>query len=355
MNKYSLILFLAFSASCFAQPNLLNAKIPADIGKKTPEQIKLDNLTPLKYGYLDDRDVLFGKKIWEFVDIDERLNFPLYYPIKPLLDRISLFDVLKEYVDTSTDIDKFCFQDEYFSEKLDPTQMKGKFNYVKLTEDGEKNVNSNFNPNKIDMNSDRESFMVLVLKLIDDKKITEGVDYKTATLNASNIVGYKIQGYWYFDARLSEMKYRLLAIAPVAVSASNVVEATFSENNIEAKYEARKQGGVLSDADLKSKQEEINALEKTREPDALFWVYYPAIREVLKKHPAFNERNSAKPISFDDLLVAHRFHGMIYKEENTLSDREITKYISDNALGQLLESDRVKEKIRDLEHDMWTY
>jgi len=36
-------------------------------------------------------------------------------------------------------------------------------------------------------------------------------------------------------------------------------------------------------------------------------------------------------------------------------DRAITEYISDNALMQLLESDRIKEKIRDFEQDMWTY
>jgi hypothetical protein len=36
-------------------------------------------------------------------------------------------------------------------------------------------------------------------------------------------------------------------------------------------------------------------------------------------------------------------------------DRKISEYISDNALMQLLESDRVKDKIRNFEMDMWSY
>jgi hypothetical protein len=46
---------------------------------------------------------------------------------------------------------------------------------------------------------------------------------------------------------------------------------------------------------------------------------------------------------------------VIYKEENVYGDREIEDYMKDNAQMQLLESERVKEKIRDFEQDMWTY
>lgn len=36
-------------------------------------------------------------------------------------------------------------------------------------------------------------------------------------------------------------------------------------------------------------------------------------------------------------------------------DREIKDYMKDNAQNQLLESERVKEKIRNFEEDMWNY
>ena len=83
MLRYSFILFLMTSLNCIGQANLLNAKIPKEIGVKTADQIKYDNTKPLDYGYIDDRDVMFGKRVWEFIDIDQRVNFPLYYPVKP--------------------------------------------------------------------------------------------------------------------------------------------------------------------------------------------------------------------------------------------------------------------------------
>jgi hypothetical protein len=80
----------------FAQANVLNAKIPEEIGVKTEAQLLLDNDKPLEYGYVGDRDILFSKMIWEKVVLDERVNFPLYFPIEENLgdDRKSLYQVL---------------------------------------------------------------------------------------------------------------------------------------------------------------------------------------------------------------------------------------------------------------------
>ena len=88
---------------------------------------------------------------------------------------------------------------------------------------------------------------------------------------------------------------------------------------------------------------------------ALFWVWYPSARQILHEAKVFNQRNSAQPISFDMLLNARRFNATIYKEDNVYGDRAIKDYISDNSLFQLLESNRIKETIRDKEQDMWSY
>ena len=55
--------------SSYAQSNLLNAKVPSEIGKKTPAQLISDNDKPLVYGYVHDRDVLMGKSTWEIIDL----------------------------------------------------------------------------------------------------------------------------------------------------------------------------------------------------------------------------------------------------------------------------------------------
>lgn len=284
-----------------AQSNLLNAKTPDEIGKKTEAQKDSDNDKPLPYGYVHDRDVLFGKMVWEVIDLDERINFPLYYPVDVNnigSDRRSLFDVLIANIKDGKITE--VYYDDYFNRKKSMKDMESSFTYIDTTNAGREEINTYYD----DYKSGRR---VLDPMYIDKRELT-----------AYDVTGYKIKGMWYFDKRQGEMKYRLLGLCPIAPEAREIG----SEN-----------------------------------PDVidLFWIYFPATRDVLHEWKAFNDRNSAMPITFDHLLNSRRFNGVIYKEENVYGDREIKDYMRENALNQLLESNRVKEKIRNFEQDMWNY
>jgi gliding motility associated protien GldN len=138
-------------------------------------------------------------------------------------------------------------------------------------------------------------------------------------LTSADIEEYRVKGVWYFDKRQGELKFRLLAIAPVAPDVQFI--------------------------DQDGQQDLVE----------LFWVFYPDVREILHESKAFNDRNAAKPLSFDHLLNARRFNGLIYKEENVQGDRRVKDYVRENSLMQLLESERIKDKIRGREQDMWNY
>ena len=105
MNWRNFLLVTVFSLSSlsFAQSNLLNAKTPAEIGKKTEAQKNADNDKPLPYGYIGDRDVFMGKTVWELIDVDQRVNYPMYYPVDDSKDlgseRKPLFEVLMKGID----------------------------------------------------------------------------------------------------------------------------------------------------------------------------------------------------------------------------------------------------------------
>ncbi|WP_395634131.1 gliding motility protein GldN [Flavobacterium sp.] len=297
----SIVLALAWSTITTAQSNLLNAKTPDEIGKKTPAQLISDNDKPLPYGYVHDRDVLMGKTIWEIIDVDERINFPLYYPIDTAFvgkERRSLFDVLVKNIKNGKITEVYV--DDYFNTKKTFKDMETSFTYIDTTDAGKDEINNFYDDYK-------SGNKVLDPQFINKKE-----------LDASYIAGWKIKGYWYFDKRQGELKYRLLAICPVTP-------------------EARDAGNENADV--------ID----------LFWVYFPAVRDILHEAKAFNDKNSAMPITFDHLLNSRRFNGVIYKEENVYGDREIQQYMKDNAQMQLLESERVKEKIRSFESDMWNY
>jgi len=300
-NLLSVFFAVAMSFSSFAQSNLLNAKTPDEIGKKTPAQLISDNDKPLPYGYVHDRDVLMGKTIWEFIDVDERINFPLYYPIDTNFvgkDRRSLFDVLVKNIKNGKITEVYA--DDYFNTKKTFKEMESSFTYIDTIPAGIDEYNN----------------------FIDDyksgKKVLDPQYINKKELDASYISGWKVKGYWYFDKRQGELKYRLLALCPVTP---------------EAKEAGNDNADVID----------------------LFWVYFPAVRDILHEAKAFNDKNSAMPITFDHLLNSRRFNGEIYKEENVYGDREIQQYMKDNAQSQLLESERIKEKIRSFESDMWNY
>jgi len=133
----SVALLFAGIAGGYAQSNMLNAKTPDQIGKKTEAQDSLDYDKPLPYGYVGDRDMLFSKKVWEVVDLDQRINFPLYFPTEDSnlgKDRRSLFTVLMNAMDEGklTEI----YEDSYFTTKVPKENVKDKFFFRELSPEG---------------------------------------------------------------------------------------------------------------------------------------------------------------------------------------------------------------------------
>jgi gliding motility associated protien GldN len=287
------IISVTWSFASVAQSNLLNAKTPDQIGLKTAAQLISDNDKPLVYGYVHDRDVLMGKTTWEIIDLSEKINFALYFPIDTAnigSDRRSLYDVLTKAIKNGKITE--VYTDSYFNTKKSIEDIQGSLSRIDTTDAGREQINAG-----------AQISPEYILK---------------QDLTAQDVSKYKIKGYWYFDKRQSELKYRLLGICPMTPD-------VFTMNSDEKDY-----------------------IE-------LFWVFFPAAREVLHEAKAFNDKNSAMPVSFDQILNSRRFNSVIYKEENVYGDRAIDEYMKDNAQNQLLESERVKEKIRNFEQDMWNY
>ena len=287
---------LMMSVGATAQINILNAKTPQEIGIKTEAQIAYDNDEPLPYGYVDERDVLWSKTTWEFIDLDERVNFPLYYPIDTNnigAERRSLYDVLVKGIKQG-DIEH-VYADSYFTERRTLQDIEASLVYSDTTDLGVEQFNAEGR--------------------VDPEYI------RKFTLDAGDVEAWKVRGYWYLDKRQGELRYRMLGICPVANEARS---KAFEDDGINASVE-------------------------------LFWVWFPEARKVLHEAKAFNRKNTSMPISYDHLLNSRRFHGVVYQEDNVQGDRGVADYINDNALMQLLESDRIREVIRNIEIDLWNY
>ena len=284
MIKNCVILFFAILSSGLvnAQVNLLNSKTVDQIGVKSIEQLAADNDAPIPYGYVDDRDILWSKVVWEFIDLNQKINLPYYFPIDTTnlsSDRRSLFHTILKGIKQGKI--KEAYSDSFFTSKITKEEIAQRLVNVR----------------------------------------TENGFTDTFRIQTQDVAGYMIKGMWYFDKRQGELKYRLLALAPMGKDVQTLGVQDIEDEEL---YE-------------------------------LFWVFFPSIRDVLHDAKVFNPKNATQPISFDHLLNARRFSSTIVREENIYGNRAIEDYVRGNSLFQLLEADKIKEDIRNREMDMWNY
>ena len=128
------------------------------------------------------------------------------------------------------------------------------------------------------------------------------------------IVGYNIKEDWFFDKERSVLDVRIIAIAPVVYA--------------------------------KDDQGQITGMKE------LFWLYFPHCRFVLNNYFVYNDQNDAQWMSFDDLFWKRRFTCTIYKESNVY-DRKVETYKT--GVDALYEAEKIKEEIRTIEHDVWSF
>jgi len=146
--------------------------------------------------------------------------------------------------------------------------------------------------------------------------VTEEFETETVSndFNPELITKIRIKEDWVFDEESSMMKVRILAIAPII--------------------------------------DEYDDNDNFRGERALFWAYYPSIRQDLSRYEAYNPLNDAQRLTWEDLLEMRYFSSHIFKEGN-VRDMRIKDYTS--GVDILLESERIKRTIFEYEHDLWSY
>ncbi|TND09177.1 MAG: gliding motility associated protein GldN [Bacteroidetes bacterium] len=133
-------------------------------------------------------------------------------------------------------------------------------------------------------------------------------------LGPADVKQYWIKEDWFLDKQLSVMDARPLGICPLKEKVSET-------------------GEVLGYSPL-------------------FWIYFPEARQIFAKVPVYNIKNDAAMLSLDDVFRKRMYHSYIHKETNVF-DRTINSY--QTGLDILLESERIKEEIFRMEHDLWHF
>ena len=109
---------------------------------------------------------------------------------------------------------------------------------------------------------------------------------------------------------------------------------------------------IIGMAPLQEDKDEVTEqLTGTYSP--IFWVHFPEARKILINAEVFNlVKNDAERRTYDDIFWKRMFGSTIIKEANVM-DRQVNEYMI--GLDALLEAERIKAEIFNMEHDLWEY
>ena len=230
----------------------------------------------LAYELPNERDIFWQKTVWRVLDVREKINLPFIYPKAPF------FDILTNAAQAG-ELTLYSGEKDDFSVPLSMEELNGLL----------------FRRDTIPVSEDQDNFELMV---IETKVFYEDVKR------------FRIKELWYFDSKTSQLKVRILGIAPM--------QEMYTEN-----------GDFIGEK-------------------ALFWVHFPSARDVLARELVFSEGNEASRMTWEDLFEMRKFSSYIYKEGNVRDNRLQDLY---TGVDLLLQADKINQEIFNYESDLWSY
>lgn len=179
-------LILVSSASAHAQYKILDKPW---VKENTPTR----RVVP--YPHVREADIMWHRRVWRVIDLREKINHPLYYPIQKIEDRKSLFDVIKDGVLEGT-ITAYDVESDEFEVPKTIAEAEKDLKYYELK------------PNFDEFGEEMEGFAD-----------TTWNDY-----SAQDIVAYRLKEDWFFDNERSIMDVRIMGMCPVRLEYTEDME-----------------------------------------------------------------------------------------------------------------------------------
>ncbi len=307
MKKQSIII-LTFSILLSGVGfNQLKAQESVIDGAYSREHITERSAVP--YQGVREADVMFSKRVLRMIDLDEKINQPLYFPIKPIhypasagmqpaRSRVSLIYLL--------------FRIGIMNKEEANRQLVFKF---------DPNDFNNWYKTPIPIDDTVERYNVLTYQ--EDVEVLNEVtgmkEWETVprTIALQDVKSYLIWEEWFFDKQRSVSDVRIIAMAPVA------------------RFLTEKNG--------------VEEMEVQR----LFWIPFRNYRNLFAKYEVFNVFNDAERRSFDDIFAQRRFQSYIIAESNVYDNRFIRDYLL--GIDAMREGEKIEAEIFDFEQDLWEY
>jgi gliding motility associated protien GldN len=212
----------------------------------------------IPYQFLREADVMWSKRIWRHIDLNEKINAPLRYPkTGDTKDRKNLINLIMDAVEEGS-LTAYDPQDDEFN--LPMTQSQ--FGKVGGADSVSVQVTSPDPP-------------------YDTRDSTVFRDF-----NRDDVITYRLKEEWFFDKQRSVLECRIIGMCPLVL--------------------ARDQDGNLIEGGQKK---------------PLFWIYFQEARRIFANAEVANRVNSSQRLTFDDIFMKRMFNSYIIKEDNVYNRR----------------------------------
>ncbi len=147
------------------------------------EKVWVEEKQPIPLAFVREADVAWEKKVWQVIDLRERINLPLYFPNTTLNDRQSLMQVLMASINENSIM---AFRDDEFTIPFPAEEIRNQYA--------------------------REETRTLTRP---DPPYEEYDTTFVIPLRPEDVTKYRIKESWFFDSKRSVMDVRIIGICPV--------------------------------------------------------------------------------------------------------------------------------------------
>lgn len=270
--------------------------------------------TYVPYQNIREADAMYSKKILRVVEMREKQNHPLYFPItrmtypagigvQPQRSRVNLLylinniGILGEQYEMHTGAlieDTIIYDLRYPVYKLNPSDITNWHRLPMERDDPEREDLLSYFETIQEQDIDGNLIDVTIPARLEDTRVMDKL---------------WIWEEWVFDKQRSVMDVRIVAMSPDGWNGTQRIWP--------------------------------------------FWIYFPDYRPLFAKYEVFNTFNDAEHKTFDDVFFKRKFTSYIVAETNVYDNRLISDYLL--GIDAIREGERIQAELFKFEHDQWEY